>query len=425
MKRLLTIFAFLLLAAGSLLAVAFFAPLPLPFYQDFSVMYFTNLGRLQGIPIYAYPAQLDFVQTLTPAGFTFHPYPYPPWYALATLWLGLLPIQVAARLWFFVNLGLIGGSVWLLTPRWRPIPRLLGVLAAVMFIPAFGLLMVGQYSAPVLFGAALFIWATRQKAPVWAAVSLLLTTFKPHIGGLVFLAGFGWLFYQCRCERAAFWRAWQPPIKREIASQPEEHRQLAHRPDVLSGTTLFARRTLVSLVLGGLFLAAIGFAADAAWPLTYLQSLGRYREIPGVETCGLCASLSVALVSLATGQSSTGTAAWMSLGLLLGLSALLVWRYRAHLQDPAALMALSATLTLLIDPYLLNYDYILLLIPLVWLMRREKLAVLVYFLPWGALALGREGNLLLALAGLVTFFLILRQSIDAPSREAYNPSITK
>ena len=294
-------------------------------------------------------------------------------------------------------------------------PMLLGLLAAIMFIPTFGLLIVGQYSAPVLLGAALFIWATRQKAPVWAAVGLLLTTFKPHIGGLVFLAGFGWLVYTGRL--------WHRSPGLDTSQRTGDYSTSGSL--ATTSPTSFARRALVSLILGGLFLLIAGFAADAAWPLTYLQSLGRYREIPGVQTCGLCASLSVALVSLVTGQSSTGTAAWVSLGLLLGLSVLLIWRYRAHLQDPTALMALSATLTLLIDPYLLNYDYILLLIALVWLIRREKMAVLVYFLPWGALALGREGNLLLALAGLVTFFLILRQSIDAPSREAYNPSTTK
>jgi hypothetical protein len=417
MKQILTLLIILLIAAGVILAVSFFAPLPIPYYQDFSVTYFTSQGRLNGIHIYDYPTQLAFVKTLTPSDFTFHPYPYPPWYALATLYLGWLPIQVAARTWFFLNLAMIGGAAWLLTPGWKVIPRILGAFAAIMFIPAFGLLIVGQYSAPVLLGAALFIWSAQKKSAAWAAVALLLMTFKPHIGGILFLAGFGWLLYQCRpwhrphtprssrgrwqvCERAAFWQAKQPPVQREIASPLEEQRL---------ATTSFARRALWLTILGGMILAIVGFLADPAWPLSYLQSLGRYRDIPGVQTCGLCASLSVALVRVATGQSNTGTAAWVSLVLAMGIVILLLWRYQIYLKDPTALMVLSAILTLLLDPYLLNYDYVLLLIPLLWLVRRERLAALAYFIPWAALALGRDGNVLLPVAALLLLTILWKK----------------
>ena len=386
MKRILKFFLLFGAALAGMLALSFFAPLPIPFLQDFSVMYFTDKCLLAGIPIYAYPAQLSFVRALTGPDFTFLPYPYPPWYALSTLGLGLLPIQVAARAWFLTNLALFGGSVWLLTPRFRPIPRILGFLAAVMFIPAFGLLVVGQYSAPVLLGAALFAWAAGRKSAFWLAAALLLLTFKPHIGGLLFLAGFIWLFFQ---------------------KEP------------------FARRALWFTLTAGLLLAMLGLLADPRWPLSYLESLGRYRDIPGVQTCGLCASLSVALIRVASGQSSTALAAWLSLVLALGLGILLFRseRARALLRQPAALMALFSVLTLLVDPYLLNYDYILLLVALFWLARREQrtwLVWLIYLVPWAALALGRDGNGVLSLAGIVTFILILRQPIDAPLREAYN-----
>jgi hypothetical protein len=419
MKRILTLLAFICAAAGVILAVSFFVPLPIPYYQDFSVMYFTNKGLLNGIPIYDYPAQLEFVKTLTPASFTFHPYPYPPWYALATVYLSLLPIEASARMWFFLNLAMIGGAAWLLTSGWKAIPRILGAFAAVMFIPAFGLLIVGQYSAPVLLGAALFIWSARKKSAAWTAVALLLMTFKPHIGGILFLAGFGWLLFTSHCERAAFQRAKQSPVKpgivfpEEIASPLEIRQRLAMTSPVMT----YARRAIWLTIFGGLFLAAIGFLADPAWPLTYLQSLGRYRDIPGVQTCGLCASLSVALVRVATGQSNTGMAAWVSLVLAIGVGILLFWRYRTYLKDPAILMALSAILTLLLDPYLLNYDYILLLVPLfpcterrtVWLVRKERLAALVYFIPWAALALGRNGNLLLPVAALLLLTILWKK----------------
>jgi hypothetical protein len=420
MKQTITTFTILLGTAGAILAASFFAPLPIPYYQDFSVMYFTNLGRLNGIPIYDYPAQLDFVKTLTSPAFTFHPYPYPPWYALATLHLGLLPIQAAARAWFFLNLAMIGGAAWLLTPGWKPIPRILAAFAAIMFIPAFGLLIVGQYSAPVLLGAALFIWSVRKHSAGWTAVALLLMTFKPHIGGILFLAGFFWLLGHC--EPLAIFRqrgnlqfANEAPLAGSSPGLDTSQRTWGY-----STSGSFARRALWLTVLGGVVLAGLGFLADPAWPQTYLQSLGRYQDIPGVQTCDLCASLSVGLVRVATGQANTARAAWVSLFLAAGVLGLLFWRFRAHLKDAAALTGLSAALTLLLDPYLLNYDYLLLLVPLfscterrtVWLARREKLAILVYFMPWAALALGRQGNLLLALAGLVTFVLVLRRPID-------------
>jgi len=335
-------------------------------------MYFTDKALLNGIPIYAYPAQLIFIKTLTPPDFTFHPYPYPPWYALSTLYLGWLPVEVAARAWFLLNLAMLSLTVWLLTPGWQGPRRILGVLAAVLFVPAFGLLVVGQYSAPVLLGAALFVYAARKNKPFWSAAALLLMTFKPHIGGLLFLAGFSWLILE--------------------------------RSD-------FAKRALALAIIGGVLLAGSGFLADPAWPLTYLQSLARYRDIPGVQTCGLCASLSVVLVSVTTGQGNTAAATWVSLGLALLAGGLLFTRFRACLKDPTILISIFAVLTLLIDPYLLNYDYILLLLPLFWLVRhRVWLAWVVYFIPWAALAFGRNGNILLALVGLVTFILILQHS---------------
>jgi hypothetical protein len=404
MKRLLTILAVSLAAVGVLLAVSTFAALPIPYYQDFSVMYFTNKGLLNGIHIYDYPAQLDFVKTLTSPEFTFHPYPYPPWYALATIYLGWLPIQVAARMWFFMNLLMIGGATWLLTPGWKPVPRILAAFASIMFIPAFGLLVVGQYAAPVLLGAALFIWSTRKKSAEWAAVGLLLMTFKPHIGGILFVAGFGWLIYACRCEEGVARRSNLPQ-----ATETPSNSGLLRLPKNGSLATTWIRRAIWTIIIGGVVLAGIGFLADPAWPLTYFQSLARYRDIPGVQSCGLCASLSVALVSVVSGQSNIWIAAWVSLVLAIGAGILLFWRYRPILRDPIALTALSAILTLLLDPYLLNYDYVLLLIPLIWLVRKNKLAALAYFIPWAALVLGRNGNILLPIAALLLLMISLKK----------------
>lgn len=370
MKTVLVVLAWL----AVMLAIAFLAPLPIPYYQDFSVMYFSGKALLNGIALYDYLPQLEWARAQTRPDFEFHPYPYPPWYALATLPLALLPVAVAARMWFLLNLAMIAAAAWLLTPRWRAPLRLFGILAAVMFIPAFGLLIVGQYSAPVLLGAALFVWAARRESPLGLAAALGLMTFKPHIGLFLALAGFGWL--------------------------------------ILRRREAFARRAILFTVLLAVFLAVAGLLADSRWPLTYLDSLLRYRDIPGVQSCGLCASFSVGLARLATGQPNTGQAAVLSVFLGVGLLGLFYWRFRGQLADAPLLVSLAVAFTLLAYPYLLNYDYILLLVPLAVLVGRVRslsgraALLAAYLLPWVALAFGREGNPLLAVSTLLALALL-------------------
>lgn len=382
MKPIPLLLTWLLLA----LAIALFVPLPIPYYQDFSVLYFSDKALLNGIALYDYPAQLEWVRAQTRPDFEFHPYPYPPWYALTTLPIATLPIAAAARLWFLLNLTMIGAATWMLTPRWGIPLRLLGILAAVMFIPAFGLLIVGQYSAPVLLGAALFLWAARRESPWGLAAGLGLMTFKPHIGLFLALAGLGWLVFR----------------RREA----------------------FARRAIAFTTLLAVWLAAFGLLADPRWPLTYLDSLLRYRDIPGVQSCGLCASFSVGLVRLVTGQPDTGQAALLSIFLGLGLLGLFAWRFRERAAAPSLLMCLAAAFTLLVDPYLLNYDYILLLVPLALLAGRVRslagraALLAAYLLPWAVLAFGRQGNPLLAVSTLLAAALLWQNECPIESAPA-------
>jgi len=357
-----------LVVTSIILGVSFFVPLSVPYYQDFSVMYFTGKALVNGIAVYDYPAQLEFVKSITPQGFTFLPYPYPPWYALATSALGFFPIQVAARIWFFLNLIMLGLSAWMLSSDWKPLARFGAILGAVLFIPAFGLLVVGQYSLPVLLGTAFFIESARRKLPYLAAASLLLMTFKPHVGGFLFLAGFAWLYFE--------------------------------------GST-FARRAIFYTIAGLFLLGLFGFVADRAWPWSYFISLMKYQQLPGVQSCGLCASLSVAVVQLIRGESSTQAAIGVGLGMALLVCLVLVAWYKPFLKSPLHLMNLFSTLTLLVDPYLLSYDYVLLLVPLFWLARRTIWVLPVYLLPWLVLGLGRDANLILSISGIMTFILIL------------------
>lgn len=82
---------FLLLLSAFCLLIAFL-PLPLPPYLDFQVLYHADLGLLQGIPLYDRAGQAEMIANLagvTPDHVFVLPFPYPPWYALSTIFLAL------------------------------------------------------------------------------------------------------------------------------------------------------------------------------------------------------------------------------------------------------------------------------------------------------------------------------------------------
>ncbi len=382
MKRFLLIFFGLLIVIGLSIALALLLP-PRAETYDFVMLYTADLGILNRVPIYDTPAlqALTIAKTAAEAGkFTLFPYPYPPWFALSTFYLAWLPPRVAANAWLFLNIAMLVTAIALLTRGWKPMQRILALLAGLLFIPSLGLVVVGQYSMPVLLGAALFYdSARRQDAPL-SALGLLLVTFKPHIGVIMFGAGFLWLLF--------------------------------HK-------TPFARRALWMTIGGGLAFVTLGFLADPAWPLTYIKALLGYSTIPGVENRDLTASFSVAIVKMLMGRSITSWAYLLSLALIIFL-AILFWR-KGIFSSPASLVMAAAIMTLLGDPYMFNYDYILMLIPLFVLFAQSKSIVErvilggVYFVPWLTLAVGVGGNILLNLAALVMLGMLVFKPLPSSS----------
>src|SRR5512146_2442289 len=84
-----------LAAAGIVLLLGVLAvlPLPLPAYLDFQVLYQANMGLLRGIALYDHAGQVNMIAQLAqvqPEQVYILPFPYPPWYALSTLWLAWL-----------------------------------------------------------------------------------------------------------------------------------------------------------------------------------------------------------------------------------------------------------------------------------------------------------------------------------------------
>jgi len=391
MKRNLLIFLLIVFIGILMPAVALYVPNSLPAHSDFSAIYNTDLALVNGIPIYDLPkVEALAVQHagIPPENFFLARFPYPPWYALSTFYLGLMPAKAAATLWFELNLLMLFLSVWLLTDGWSGRLRLIAFPLALFFLPVLGALSVGQYDFPVLLGTSLLIYSLRKENIVLTTLGAVLLTFKPHVGALILLSVLGWLFY--------------------------------------NGSN-FGQGALRSILIAGILLFILGFLADPAWPISYPKMLLNYQGEGNVSLCSECASLPVWL-SRWFFDGSLGKAALLALVLLVVFLGAFAINRHALLKSPVFLMISALLVTLLVSPYLYNYDFILLLIPFVVLVNTNSMLVkvmvfLCYLVPTFAIAFyGRDGNIILiAVTIVLTFLLYLRarnSGIDVPARPA-------
>ncbi len=374
MKRnLLFLLSFFLLSTAMLL-VALYVPNSLPAGSDFSALYNTDLALVHRIPIYDLPrVEALAVQhsDISPEKFFLARFPYPPWYALSTFYLGFLPDSAAAALWFELNLVMLFLSVWLLTDGWSGRPRLIAFPLALFFLPVLGALAVGQYDFPVLLGTALLVYSLRKDNVALTVLGMVLLTFKPHIGALILLSALGWL----------------------IASRSN-----------------FGRSALRFILLAGVVLLAAGFLADPNWIVSYPAMLLDYQNEGNVATCSECASLPVWLSRWFFG-GSLANAIWIALTLLICF-VIVFYFIHSSLRSHELFLSAATLATLLVSPYLYNYDFILLLVPFAALINRgnliQKISVgLCYLAPtFLILFYGRAGNISLLLATLVMAALL-------------------
>jgi hypothetical protein len=381
-----------LLIAGLMLAIALYVPNSLPAHSDFSAIYNTDLALVHGVPIYDLPAVESLaVKTsgIPPEKFFLARFPYPPWYALSTFYLGLLPAKAAATLWFELNLVMLFLSLWFLTEGWSPRLRLIAFPLALFFLPVLGTLSVGQYDFPVLFGTSLLIYSLRKESAALTTLGAALLTFKPHIGALILVSALIYLIF-CRDN--------------------------------------FGRRALRSILIAGVLLFIIGFVADPAWPVSYPNMLLNYQNEGNVTACSECASLPVWLSRWFFDGSLT-KAAMIAIVLLIALVLMFASTRNALLKSPALLLASALVITLLVSPYLYNYDFILLLVPFAILINSSRdfinhiFLIACYIVPTVVIASwGRAGNIsLIIVTILIAFLLYLRvkeSSIDVPAHAA-------
>lgn len=399
LKRAFILSLAVLLLVIVMVLVALRVPHALPTNSDFNAVYTASFALVHGAPIYDIPAVKAVAAEamgIPVDEFFLAPFPYPPWYALSTFYLGLLPIQNAALLWFEINLALVFLSIWFLTDGWNGRLRLIAFPLGLFFIPVIGALSVGQNVFPVLLGGSMLVYALRKENVTLVTLGSVLVTYKPHIGALMLLSVLWWL----------------------IASRGN-----------------FGRRATRSILLAGSFLFVIGFLADPAWHIRYPQMLLGITSVNyGSESSGAlcvnCTSLPV-LFSRWLFNGTLLTAALVALALLIILFILIFQARSKLLKEPVLLLNLALAATLLVSPYLFNYDFVLLLIPFAILLGKKYgiiqnvIVALCYLIPTPAIAIyGRDGNITLNVVTIVITFLLFHRSrhtgIDFTSPASYN-----
>jgi hypothetical protein len=121
----------------------------------------------------------------------------PPWLLTVLLPLGLLPFDLAARVWIFCNIGLIGAAsvlTWKLLAEPLDKRSMLFVMAASLWSgPTLMTILVGQTSSLVLVGLVLGAWWLHTGRDRLAGAAFLLATIKPHVTYLVLLLLLLWV----------------------------------------------------------------------------------------------------------------------------------------------------------------------------------------------------------------------------------------
>jgi hypothetical protein len=244
-----------------------------------------------------------------------------------------------------------------------------------------------------LLGTSLLIYSLKRENVTLTTLGAVLLTFKPHVGALVLLSALIWL----------------------IASR----NRLA-----LSSIEGFGWRVMRSVLAAGVLLCILGFIADPNWIISYPKMLLSYQEEGNVSSCSECASLPVFLSRWIFDGSLT-KAMLIAVVLLVILAGILFMKRKAFLKSHELLLTSALLITLLVSPYLYNYDFLLLLVPFAVLATNEDIVqrvvvIACYLIPaLIILFLGRDGNLALLIAGIVLAFLIYQRAgkleIDVPA----------
>jgi hypothetical protein len=234
----------------------------------------------------------------------------------------------------------------------------------------------------------MLIFAIKHKHVALTVLGMVLLTFKPHLGGLILLAGLIYL--------------------------------LLRKDD-------FGNRALKYTIAAGVFLFILGFLADSNWLVNYFGSLFSYRDLGHITTCSECVNISVWLSRRLSGELSLSQAGAIGGVMLTALIAILFFNRAKLFQSPSLLLASALMVTILASPYLYNYNFLLLLVPFVLLLNSntERIVFAICYLgsTFALIQFGRDGNNILLIVSVVIavmLYLRIRSKVDVPASESYN-----
>jgi hypothetical protein len=314
-----------------------------PLGADFPSFWAASCLCLQGAPSRAYDLAAHAAAERSAFGGVSVPYSaffYPPTYLLLCLPLALSPYLGALAVW----LGTTGYACWRVVRAWLGAPLHRWALPMLAFPGVLSTVGHGQnaFLTATLLGAAILAWDRR---PLLAGMCFGFLTVKPQLGLMIPLA----LIVSGR------WRV--------IAS---------------------ACATTLGLTLASL--ATFGLATWRGWvAVSPLARRAMEEEWVGSD------KMQSAFAAVRLLHGGLGLAYGVQAAVALAAAAILVqvMRQRRSETDALAQGATLATASLLASPFMLDYDLMLLALPLAWLVREqakggalpwEKTAMLAAFL---------------------------------------------
>lgn len=259
-----------------------------------------------------------------------NPYYYPPWFALFFVPLALLPFQVARGVWLVINVILFYLSLEYLREglQWKVNgwERWLAYFTAILMFAVYCLARE-QAGIVMLFGLALALKATKQDCPVLVGLGLVIASTKPQVTALAVLLVGLWLL--SRKASSALWAVgWFVALALVAAIAIPRWWEFDR-----SG---FGQGIIYQLD-GPERLTSKRTYATAYHFFAYVFRMGPPKQYLAV----------------------------VAIGLLGGGLVAVVWR---RLDSTCAVVSVATLFSLLITPYALQYDYVVLTISLFWIL---------------------------------------------------------
>lgn len=242
-------------------------------------------------------------------------YLYPPWYALGTFFLGFFSLKMAATVWFTINIFLLLYSVRLIVEPMKERKIKIAQMLAILFLPILGVLVVGQFVIPVIFGLALLLSGIRTQSKAKLSFSLIFITLKPH---LVILIVASVIYYYYLSSKGALYKLFIPYI------------------------------------LPFLLTLLLSFILFPTWPVDYVGCLYQFRNTSIFSQCKNCMSLTRMISS----SFNINADFLFAIGLILSL--LTITRIQIlEIARNEKIIVINLIVSLLISSYVRNYDYAL------------------------------------------------------------------